>query len=431
MKKFIILGLLVASQAIAAKSFKTEHWHTANGVRVVFYQAMEVPMLEISLAFAAGSAWDGKAFGLSTLTNQLMDQGSTGMDADAVAEALADTGAQFDANSSREMAVLNLKTLTEAQAFSKATDIFAKIIAHPEFSEEAFQREKTQQLMAIRQTRESPEDVANIAFFNALYQDHPYAHPVNGTAETVNHLQRDQVRNFYKHYYGAKNAILVLVGAIDSGQAHALAEKLTRDLQQGQAAPPVPMAHPLAKAQDIHIPFPSSQTVIRLGELGIDHHVKNYFPLIVGNYILGGGSLVSQLALEVRGKRGLTYGISSQFLPMSGEGPFIINFATKNNQAEDALVLTKNILRDFVQKGPKPEELMAAKQFLTGSFPLSLASNRNIANLLLKMAFFHLPDNYPETYTASIQAVTLEEIKAAFQEQLQPGKQLTIMVGQA
>lgn len=431
MKKLIMLSLLILSQTVAAKKFATESWHTAKGARVIFYQAKEVPMLDISIAFAAGSAYDASFFGLSALTNHLLNQGSSGMDANTIAEALADTGAQFDANSSREMAVLNLKTLTEPEALTKATDIFAKIVASPTFPEDAFQREKKQQLMTIRQIQESPDDVANVTFFKGLYQDHPYAHPINGTQEKVEALTLEQIKQFYRSYYVANNAIIVMVGAIDSKQAHILAEKITNNLAPGQAAAAIPKAQPLTKAEEIHIPFSSSQTSIRLGQLGINHQVKNYFPLIVGNYILGGGALVSRLSLEVRGKRGLTYGVSSQFVPMSGEGPFIINLSTKNNQAQEALNLTKKILREFVNQGPTAEELVAAKRFLAGSFPLSLSSNRNIANLLLKMAFFHLADDYLDNYVASIQAVTVEEIKAAFQKQLDLDKLLTVTVGQA
>jgi zinc protease len=152
---------------------------------------------------------------------------------------------------------------------------------------------------------------------------------------------------------------------------------------------------------------------------------------MVGNYILGGGSLVSRLGIEVREKRGLTYGVDSQFLPMPGEGPFVIGLSTKNNQAAQALTITHDTLNAFIQDGPKEQELESAKHYLTGSFPLSLASNRSIANLLLRMSFYHLPDNYLETYVARINSVTNDEIKLAFKQHVNPDKMLLVTVGQS
>ncbi|KGP62786.1 zinc protease [Legionella norrlandica] len=431
LRTFIITLFVIFSHSTFANSFKTEKWQTKNGVRVVFYQAMEVPMLDINLAFAAGSAYDGEYFGLSTLTAGLINQGNSGKDATVIAESLADTGAQFNAETNRDMVVLSLRTLTEKEALEQSTTIFSQIISHPDFPQDAFEIEKNQQIMAVEQTEESPDDVAVLNFFKTLYQKHPYAHPVNGTIESLNAINKKQVIDFYKKYYVAKNGILVMVGAIDSPKAHQLAEQITQDLPKGQPASSIPKASQLPNAEKINVQFPSSQTIVRLGQIGIDHHNPNYFPLMVGNYILGGGTLVSRLGTEVREKRGLTYGIDSQFVPMLGEGPFIISLSTRNAEAQNALNITQNTLIKFINNGPDQHELAAAKQYLTGSFPLSLGSNSNIANLLLRMAFYNLPDNYLDTYVTRINAVTGTEIKQAFKHQVNPEKLLLVTVGQS
>lgn len=424
----ICIPLAVTAQA---NSFKTEKWTTANGVKVVFYKAMEVPMLDISLAFAAGSAYDEQHYGLSALTSRMLNEGSAGRDASTIADALADTGAQFDAASSRDMTVLNLRTLTSEPALTEATTTFAQIINQPDFQEDAFIREQQQVLMSIKQAAQSPDEVASINFFQNLYKEHPYAHPVSGTEVTIKAITTEQVRAFYKKYYVANNATLVLVGAIDSATAHKLADKLTKALASGTTATVIAKARPLSGAETIAIPFPSSQTVLRLGQIGIDHRHAEYFPLIVGNYILGGGALVSRLAVEVREKKGLTYGVDSQFVPMPGEGPFLISLSTRSEKANTALDITKNTLNQFISDGPNEQELHAAKQYLTGSFPMSLASNRTIANLLLRMAFYKLPNNYLDNYVNKINAVTHEQIKQAFKHQVDPDKLLLIRVGQS
>lgn len=428
--KTVLVALILSLNGYAfANSFKTTKWVTSNGVPVVFYQAMEVPMLDVSIAFAAGSAYDGNRYGLSALTTQMLNQGNGGKDANAIAETFADNGTQFDAETSRDMVVLNLRSLTKKQALEPSISMLKQIISHPDFPNNSFDNEKRQLLMAIEQNDESPDDIANINFFKALYKQHPYAHPVNGTTNTVKALNKQQVIDFYKKYYVSSNAVLVLVGAIEDSKAKQIAEELTHDLPQGKRAQNISKAAQLTKAEQINIPFPSSQTIIRLGQIGINHQNSNYIPLMVGNYILGEGALVSRLAVEVREKRGLTYGINSQFAPMPGNGPFIIGFSTKREQTATALKITKNTLESFIKDGPTQQELDAAKHYLTGSFPLSLASNRSIASLLLRMAFYHLPDDYLETYLAKINAVTIDEIKRAFKQQVNPNTMLQITVG--
>ena len=427
--KWILISTLFIAQHAMATTFETQSWETNNGVRVIFYPAMEVPMLDISIAFAAGSAYDGEQFGLSALTTQLLNQGNGGLDATRIAEKIETMGAQFSAESSRDMVTLNLRTLARPDALKEATAALSLIVNHPDFPEDVFTRQKNQQLMAIKQVQDSPDDVANQTFYKALYHDHPYAHPINGDISHVTALTSTQARQFYHRYFVGKNAVLVLVGAINTQTAHQLADNLTADLPAGEAAALLPKAQGLDKSETISIPFPSSQTMVRLGQLGITHDNPRYFPLVVGNYILGGGALVSNLAIELREKRGLTYGVTSQFSPMPGIGPFLISFSTRNDQATAANQLTRDILVSFIKNGPTETQVRAAKQFLTGGFPLSLASNRNIADILLKIAFYHLPKNYLDTYLQHINAVTVQEIKDAFQAQISPNNLLDVSVG--
>ncbi len=424
-----LIFLMSISTSLQALNFTTQKWLTKNGTTVIFYQAMEVPMLTISLAFAAGSAYEGQQFGLSALTSELLHQGSENLDANTLAEKLADTGAQYDHETSRDMIVLNLKTLSNEEALKPAVTLFTSIISRPTFPKAAFNQAKNQQLMAIAQAEESAEDIANQVFFKKLYGSHPYAHPINGYKGSVQALTLKDINNFYKQYFVGKNAVLVLVGAINLERAQQLAEQLTEQLPAGQPAPMIPKAATLKKTEKIVVDFPSSQTMLRLGQIGIDHHNSDYFPLTVGNYILGGGVLVSKLAKEVRENRGLTYGIVSQFIPMPGDGPFLISFATQNKQATIALAVTTETLSAFLKEGVNAKELQEAKQYLIGSFPLSLSSNGSIASILLRMAFYHLPDDYLDTYIAHIKAVKIADIKNAFQKQLDPHKFLIVAVG--
>lgn len=404
-------------------------WKTTHGTPVVFYQAMEVPMLDINMAFYAGSAYDQNQFGLSALTSELIDQGNGQFSADQIADQFAEVGSQFATESSRDSIVLSLRTLSDSAALTQSIKNFTRILSQPNFPENAFQQKKNQQLLLIKQREESGDYIADKTFYQTLYQNHPYAHPIDGTIHTVEKIQLQDVKHFYQKYFVAKNAVLVLVGAINPAQAKKIAEEITLHLPVGKKAISIPEAKSLNEEMNIEVPMHLTQAVLRMGQTGINQHDKDYFPLLVGNYILGGGSLVSQLALEVREKRGLTYGVYSQFVPLRGQGPFLISLSTKKEQSHEAEQLIRDTLTNFIQKGPSVAELNAAKQYLKGSFPQSIASNQNMAHVLLKIAFYELPHDYLETYLQNIEAVTAKDIQIAFKQHLNPEHLLSVQVG--
>jgi zinc protease len=405
------------------------HFSTTEGTPVAFYQASEVPILDVSIAFYAGSAYEGRHFGLSALITDLIDQGNAGKTADVIANQFAEVGSQFSTQSERDYIALHTRTLNTPQALSQTIQTLSEVIGQPDFPETAFKQKKNQQLLRIRQNNESGDHIADRTFYQTLYGQHPYAHPIDGTQESVNALSLKDVQEFYNHFFVTKNAVIVLVGAIDIKEAHAIAEKLSHSLHKGPHAKLLPKPQALSEEMNIEVPLETTQTVIRLGQLGINAQSPDYFPLLVGNYILGGGNLVSQLAITLREKRGLTYGVYSQFVPLLAEGPFIISLSTEKTQKNTAEQLTRETLSEFIAKGPTNQELESAKKYLTGSFPLSIASNQSIAQLLLKMTLLDLPNNYLDTYTQHIESVTKTEIQAAFKRHIQPKKLINVQVG--
>lgn len=413
-------------------TFPVKRWRTKKGSRVAFYQSSEVPMLNIHVAFAAGSGYDGKHFGLSALTTALINQGNAGLSETAIAKKLADVGAQFDKRSGRDQAVFSLKTLSSAAELNKAVDTFGLILGKPDFVTKSVQRELKQQLTALIRSQEVPEELANMALFQKLYGTHPYAHSILGNPESLRKMTTQDIQSFYKKHFVASNAVVVIVGDVSQERATRIAEQLTQYLPQGEPTALLPDVVPIAteKNETVKIPFPSKQTLLRLGQIGIDHRSRDYFDLTVGNYILGGGTLVSRLSNEVREKRGLSYGVGSQWIPMMKEGPFLISLATQASQAKTALKITQETVARFVEQGPSETELQAAKKYLCGSFPVLLSSNANIAQVLLQATFYGLPNNYLETYRARVNAVTVASIQKALKKHLFPEKMLLVAVGE-
>jgi len=273
--------------------------------------------------------------------------------------------------------------------------------------------------------------LAGIAFFNTLYGDHPYAHPTDGTIVTVSGFSVDDLRNFYRKYYVARNAIVVIVGDLSKQQAEQTAEKLLKDLPTGQKTAPIPDVPALQKSSQQHIEFPSAQTHVLVGLPGSFRKDPDYFSLYVGNHILGGGGLVSKLFDEVREKRGLAYGASSSFAPLAKPGPFIVSLQTRNDQTTQALQVVHQTLNDYINNGPTEAELTAAKQNITGGFAMRFDTNKELVSYVAMIGFYDMPLDYLDKFQQNVEQVTVASIKDAFKRRVKPELLQTVTVGQA
>jgi zinc protease len=429
---YVLFALLFAAGNIFAKPvLPIRHWQTHNNVQVYFVQAKQLPMLDVRAVFDAGSRYDGQQYGLAALTSSMLNEGVNTLNADQIAEKFDNIGAQFSANTSRDMSILSLRCLTKKPILNSAVSLFNKIITQPTFPQDALGRLKNQALAVIAQQQQSPATVANKTFFENLYKDHPYAHSIVGKKETVNKITQQDAQQFYKKYYSAKNMSLILVGDVSLKKAHDIAAKIVNKLPGGNKASGQALANPVEKKLVQKINFPGTQSYIRVGCLGINYQDPNYYPLLVGNYILGKGMLISRLFLKLRQQHGLTYSAKSHFLLLQERGPFMISLQTKNESATKALKMTKQVLREFVHFGLTPQELASAKKYLLGSFALKFDSNAKIANALIPLAFYNLPENYFDTYKQKIDAVTNSQIKSAFQKIMGKQKLVTVLVGGA
>jgi len=424
-----LLIVILTVPQIANAAPKIEQWTTENGARIYFVAAHELPMLDIKLVFDAGSARNGSQEGLASLTNTLLDQGAGSMDADHIAEKLEGLGAELGSSSYRDMAIVSLRSLTDPELLHPALDTLALVVGDPTFPDDAFAREQQRTLVAIRSQKESPSATAGKAFYRAIYGNHPYAAPILGTEESVAKLTSSDVQNFYRRYYVAANAVVAIVGDVDRRQAEEIAEKVTSRLGKGQPAPDIPPVEDLDHSSTERISHPSKQTHILAGQPGIERLDPDYFPLYVGNHVLGGNGLVSRISEEIREKRGLSYNAYSYFAPMHGRGPFLMGLQTRNDQADDALALLRKVLEKFVRNGPTAKELKAAQQNITGSFALSIASNGKIADQLAMIGFFGLPLDYLDTFNDHVNAVTVASARTAFQRHIHPDRMATVIVG--
>lgn len=406
-----------------------QHWTTENGARVYFVQAPELPMVDVRVVFDAGSARDAGKAGLAQLTSAVLPDGAGGLSADQIAERFENVGARFGASAGRDMATVSLRSLTDPKLLQPALETFALILTRPAFAPADFERNRNQMLVAVRHGQQSPGYLAEKAFFAGLYGDHPYGSPPGGTEETLQAITREDVLNFYKRYYVARNAVVAIVGDLDRRAAERLVQTVVGGLRPGEAAPPLPEVEDLAQARVVEVPHPSAQSHVQIGQVGMSRLDPQYFALYVGNHILGGSGLVSRLNDEIRERRGLSYSVYSYFYPMQRKGPFLMGLQTSAEQTEEAVRLLQEQLKRFVTEGPTPEELAAAKKNITGGFALRIDSNGKIVEYLSVIGFYGLPLDYLDRFVERIEAVTLEDVRAAFRQRLEPERNLTVIVG--
>jgi zinc protease len=406
-----------------------QHWITDNGARVYFVAAPELPMVDINITFAAGSVRDDGHAGLASMTSTLLDMGAAGLSVDEISRRIESLGAELSTGSARDMAWVKLRSLSDGSHLQPALKLLADVLTQPDFNRQDFERERKRTQVAIQQSEQSPSTVADYTFYQSTYGDHPYALRPSGTVDSVGALKLEQLKAFYKQYYVAQNAVFAIVGDLDRAAAEQLASQVIGRLPAGKRAPAVAPVPSLTKANEQRIFHPSTQTHVRMGAPGMHRGDPDYFPLYVGNHVLGGGGLVSRLFSEVREKRGLSYSVNSYFSPMEQDGPYLFSLQTRNDQVDEALTVMRGTLQDYVDDGPTEKELLASKKNITGGFPLRIASNSSILDYLVVIGFYDLPLDYLETFNDKVMAVTREQIIDAYQRRVSPDTMETIIVG--
>ncbi|WP_430755120.1 M16 family metallopeptidase [Magnetovirga frankeli] len=425
----LLLALLLLSAVLQAAP-QIQSWTTSKGSKVLFVPAPGLPMLDLRVVFDAGSARDGDRPGLALITNAMLTEAAGPWSADELAERMEFVGADLSNGALRDMAWVSIRSLTDPSVLEVSLSTLAATLAQPAFIEKDFERMRSSILATLQREQENPADIASKAFYQAIYGDHPYASNTTGTTASVQALSLEQARAFHRAYYVARNAVIAMVGDLSNAQARQIAEQISQDLPAGQAAPALPAPKPLSGPLVRHIEHPSSQTHIYLGQPGMQRGDADYFPLYVGNHVFGGSGLVSILSEEVREKRGLSYSVSSYFLPMRQPGPFRMNAQTRNSQAEEAVRVMLDALREFRQRGPTAEELEASQRNISGGFPLTIASNKKIVEYLAMIGFYDLPLDYLDRLVERVLAVTPEQVREAFMRRLDPERLVLITVGQ-
>lgn len=420
-----VAGTVRAEVAIA-------HWQTRNGANVYFVASHELPMVDVSVEFPAGSARDSAArSGLASLTLRMLRAGAGPWSEEDVSRRLADVGANLNTSFDFDRAGYSVRSLSSSAELQQALSTLAAIVQQPAFPAVALEREKQRAIAGLREGEFKPDVIAAREFGRLVYGQHPYGLRLTGEIDTVATITRDDVLAFYRQHYGVRGAVVSMIGDLTRAQAEAIAEELTEALPTSEPPPPLPPVPALQSAVVRVIGHPAAQAHIFVGMPGIRRSDPDYFAMWVGNYILGGGGFNSRFTEEVREKRGLSYSVYSVFAPYQQSGAFTIGLQTRKDQGRAALEVVRDTLERFVADGPTERELEGAKQNIIGGFALRIDSNRKILDYLAVIGFYHLPLDYLEQFPRRVNEVTREQIREAFSRRIDPHRLVTVIVGNA
>ncbi|GAO24790.1 peptidase M16 domain-containing protein [Alicycliphilus sp. B1] len=417
-----------------------QHWTEPSGARVWLVESPAIPMVDVQVDFDAGARRDpapqaGLAAAAALMSSKGVEAGGAdepALDENDLGEAWADLGASLEAGAERDGLVFSLRSLTEPDLLERAARLAARQLGQPSFAQNVWQRERARWTAAIKEADTRPGTVATKAFAAAVYGGHPYGQ--RPTAQTLANIEAADLQAFHARYLQACRARVSIVGALTRAQAQQLVQTLLSRLPAPPSAdcaplPAVPEVQPLEKAVQEDIPFASAQAHVLIGQPGFVRRDPDFLALLVGNHILGGGGFTSRLTNEVREKRGLSYSVGSSFSPGLNAGAFVVGLQTRPDQAAQAVRVTRDVLKRFVEEGPTEAELRAAKDNLIGGFALRIDSNRKLLANVVNIAWNGLPLDYLEHWTDRVQALTVADIRAAFQRKLQPARMVTVVVG--
>lgn len=431
-----LAALCLGLSGLASAAIPIEHWVHGSGTRIYLVNSPSIPMVDVQMDFDGGSRRESAAHaGLANATAGLLAggvqayEGQPARDENQLAAAWVDLGAQFDASAGSDRFTVQLRSLTDPAILPRAVALAAQQLARPSWPEAVWQRDRERLSASLRESLNRPATVAGHAFGHAVYGSHPYGRIT--TPETLAAIGTGDMRDFYRRHVTACRAQVVLVGAVDRAAAQGIVDALVRAIQPHGCSElaAVPEVAPLTRASEQRLPMAAAQAQVLIGQPGIKRDDPDFFPLFVGNHILGGSGFTSRLAIEVREKRGLTYGAYSFFSPGRHAGAFQIGLSTRPDQADEAVRVVRETLAAYVADGPSEAELQAAKDYLINGFALRIDSNRKLLDNVANVAWNGLPLDYLDTWTERVRALSVEQVRRAMQRVVHPDRLVTVLVG--
>lgn len=390
-----------------------------NGLIVLAYQNTAAESVVLEGFVRAGALVEpAEKAGLASFTADMLMRGTASRDFETIYEGLESVGASLHFGASRHGSDFAGRGLAEDLDLLLA--LLADSLRQPTFPEEQVDQVKGEILTMLQMRANDPGRMAALAFREKLYQDHPYGRSVDGYEETIEQLTADDLRDFHRRYYGPRDMILTVVGALKPAEVVAKIAAALGDWQPDQEEmPTAPPARRPESRIDVRINMPrKSQADIVLGLPGPPRSAPDYLDASLANTILGVFGMMGRLGQKVREEQGLAYTIFSELHGGLGPSPWYVGTGVAPENVEKAIA---SILGEIerIQHEPVPtDELADSQAFRTGSLPVGLETNDGLAEVITDLEFYNLGLDYLQKLPAEIEAITPERIQAAAQKYL-------------
>ncbi|MDQ6435055.1 pitrilysin family protein [Mesorhizobium sp. LHD-90] len=408
-KALSLLLLIVSFPAQAA--VKIQEVTSPGGITAWLVEDYSVPIVSLRFSFAGGETQDppGKE-GMANLITGLFDEGAGDLDSDAFQTRLDDAGAEMRFNASRDNIYGAMRMLADQK--DEALELMRLAITQPRFDQAPVDRIRNQIISGIQSQAKDPQTEATRRWLKAIYGDHPYSRPDEGTEESLKTITADDLRAFHKALLAREQLHVAVVGAIDAETLKRDLDKLFGGLPEKPALTPVADIAPKL-GQVVRYDYPLPQTGLHLTYPGVARKDADFFPAVVMNHILGGGSFTSRLFKEVREKRGLTYGIDSSIVNYEHANALTVGTSTRAGKGSETLGIIREVVKEMAENGPTEQELAAAKKYMIGAYAINnLDSSSSIASTLVELQNVGLGADYFERRADFINAVTVDQAKA-------------------
>jgi zinc protease len=381
-----------------------------NGMVLLVAERPAIPIVVVRVYLHAGSVYDPPdAGGLANLTADMLTRGTAKRSGPELDQAIEFVGGSLEGDAGRDGAALSLSVLKKD--LKMGLDLLAEVLLTPAFPEPELKRRSEEIAAAIERSEQDPGTVAAREMALLLYPGHPYSRPVAGTVESVKKITRAQIAGFYRENYRPDTAVVAVVGDVTRDEVRR--ELLARLGSWSPAASPRPViplapATPPVESRVIHRDL--TQATVSLARPGIRQDHPDYFPLVVANYVLGGGS-ASRLYTRVREERGLAYSVYSALGPGRYGASYFVGLQTRLDAVDEAVRLTKEEMARMGREEVSARELALAKSYLIGSYPLRTDTSGKMAGLLVAIEENDLGLDWPDRFKAGVSRVTLADVK--------------------
>jgi zinc protease len=406
----------------------------SNGLSVVIADLPGRPLVSASMVVIGGAVEEPtEVGGAAVLAARALTEGTESYDAIALVEASERLGASLHADAGWDAVTVGVDV--PAARLSRALDLVAEVLLRPTFPESEVGRLRDERLNDLLQARADPRRRADEAFVGTVYApESPYHRPSGGTRETVERLASEELRRVYGRMLDPRRATLVVGGDLGGQDVMALAEQLfgswtgADDLDGSGVAAITDTGSTVGRlVRVIHRPG-SVQTEIRIGHRGLPRRIDDFHAVSVMTAILG-GLFNSRLNMKLREEKGYTYGAGAGFDMRRGAGPFSARAAVNTEVTVPAIVDTLAELTRMREQPVAEAELVAARDFLIGVFPLRFETAGAVVGALGSLAVHGLGVEELVGYRGQIEAIGIEAIADAARDHLLVDDAAIVLVG--